>query len=67
MGARGRASTGLLNGSHHGPFGQIEEIIRTDPQRLGTLSRSPPGQPSGRAGFPGVPDHPNEALAASAF
>ena len=30
----------MLSGSHHGPFGKIEEIIRTDPQWLGTLSHS---------------------------
>jgi len=31
MGRRGRASTGLPRGSHHGPFGKIEGITRTDP------------------------------------
>ena len=38
-GAPRRARTDLLSGSHHGPFGKIEEIIRTDPQWPGTLSR----------------------------
>src|SRR5580693_294729 len=55
----GAARAGLLSGSHHGPFGKIEELSRTDPQWLGSLRRSPPGRPRSR-GFPGVPDHPNE-------
>jgi hypothetical protein len=31
LGARGRACTGLLSGSHHGPFGKIEETTPNGP------------------------------------
>jgi hypothetical protein len=31
VGARGRARTGLLSGSHHGPFGKIEETTPNGP------------------------------------
>ena len=60
-------AAGVLPG-HHGPFGRIEEIIRTDPQWPGTPSQSPPGRPAHRNGHgggfgaeiaPGRHDHAN--------
>jgi hypothetical protein len=42
----------LLSGSHHSPFGKIEEIIESGQQWLRTLSHSPPPRLPGRQGPP---------------